>query len=216
MRDVRLRAALLSAALLHGVAASAGSPVIRADRVVDNPDSSKTFFRPHIVAETGELGIRRGIPGACRLLGMEGYLSAYVVWSNRLESGVAIGDDGTLGEVEHAAYVESMTCTATRAHLPELEARSIDENADGSVMVRFPEIHHGPRRFPVLSGHAGACRLLGYNTPVEDSREWSRGTREGVSLALDGAIYEEGFGTTLTALGCNNAPQKPGLRPAGM
>ena len=184
--------------------ASAGEATIGADQVVDHLDSSKTFIHPRILAKAGRLGIRQGIPGACRLFGMEGYLKDYVLWSADLKNSVQVSDDGAVGDVITAHYLESITCTSEHAYMPKLTAKSIDENLDGSVTVRRPQIHSGPGRFPVVSGHVGVCRLLGYNTAVEYSRKWSIRTEEGVSLALDGQIYEKASGTYLTALECRN------------
>jgi hypothetical protein len=190
--------------------ASASKPVIDADRIVDNLDSSRTFFHPRILDEEKRLGIRQGIPGACRLFGMEGYLRDYVVWSADLMNAVRVSGDGTVGAVvEPARYVEAMTCTSERAYQPKLTVKSIRENPDGSVTIELPEIHNGPRHFPVLSGHTGICRMLGYNDAVEYSREWSTRTTRGVSVAPDGQIYEKASGTHLTALACRNGSLKP-------
>lgn len=196
--------------------ASSGGSEIRAARVVTNLDSSKTFIHPRIVDEADqrgseagiELGIRQGIPGACRLFGMDGYLKDYVVWSSDLRDGVPVGDDGELGAVEAGRYVESMTCTAGQPYSPKISVESQTENADGSVTLRLPQIHHGPRSFPVLSGHAAVCRLLGYSESVGHSLEWSTGQMAGVSLAFDGQIYEKASGTRLTSLRCKNETQR--------
>ena len=207
LRSARIRAALFIGVALSCTDASAEESVIGADQIVDHLDSSKTFIRPRILAKAERLGIRQGIPGACRLFGMEGYLKDYVVWSADLKSAVEVSDGGAVGDVITAHYVEAMTCTSERAYVPKLTVKSIDENLDGSVTVRLPQIHNGPRRFPVVSGHVGVCSLLGYDAAVEYSREWSTRTGEGVSLALDGQIYEKASGTHLTALGCRNRPQ---------
>lgn len=198
----RFRIAILVGVTL--VCAAASRPVIQADEILDNPDASKTFIHPRILGESEPVGIGQGIPGACRLFGMEGYLKDYVVWSSDLRDAVPVSDDGHLGEVRYGSYVEEMTCTSGKAYLPKITAESRIKNSDGSVTIRLPQIHHGPRRFPILSGHAGACRLLGYGEKVEYSLEWSAQRAVGVSLALDGQIYEKARGTYLIALGCRN------------
>lgn len=185
--------------------ACAGRPVIDADQIVVNLDSSKTFIRPRIQGKAERFGIRQGIPGACRLFGMEGYLKDYVVWSADLTNAVPVSDDGTIGEVETAHYVESMTCTSRRAYLPKITVESTEKNTDGSVTVGHPQIHHGAGHFPVLSGHTAVCRMLGYDEAVKYSLEWSSERVTGVNLALDGQIYEKASGTYLTRLGCKNA-----------
>ena len=210
--SVRIQTASL-VGLFLGVAlvcmdSSAGRRVIGAEEIVDNSDSSKTYIYPRILGEAERFGIRQGIPGACRLFGMEGYLKDYVVWSSDLKKGVPVADDGTLGDVETAHYVESMTCTSSKVHWPKITLKSISENADGSVTVRLPRIHYGPENFLVLSGHVGVCRLLGYDETVGHSREWSTQATAGVSLAADGQIYEKSRGTYLTALGCRSGSQK--------
>lgn len=202
--SARFRVVLLIWSTLSCVAAA--KPVIHADEILDNPDSSKTFIHPRILGESGPLGIGQGIPGACRLFGMEGYLKDYVVWSSDIKDVVPVSNDGHLGEVRIGSYVEAMTCTSGQDYLPKITAESRSQNADGSVTIRFPQIHHGPRSFPILSGHAGACRLLGYGHKIEYSLEWSAQRAAGVSLALDGQIYEKALGTYLIALGCRNKP----------
>lgn len=200
----RIQAALFIGVLLLCTDACAGKRVIDADQIVVNMDSSKTFIRPRILGEAGRLGIRQGIPGACRLFGMEGYLKDYVVWSADLKNAVPVSDDGTIGDVEAAHYVESMTCTSRQAYFPKITVESIEKNGDGSVTVRLPQIHHGTGQFPVLSGHTAVCRMLGYDKAVKYSLEWSSQRVAGVNLALDGRIYEKASGTYLTALGCKN------------
>ena len=208
IKSGRIQAALALGMALHCTDAFAGKPVIGAEQIVENLDSSKTFIHPRILDEAERLGIRQGVPGACRLFGMEGYLKGYVVWSADLRNGVRVGDDGTLGDVEIAPYIESMTCTSEKAHRPRITVKSIDENADGSVTVSLPQIHHGPEQFRVLSGHTGVCQLLGYEEAAEHSREWSTETIAGVSLAADGQVYEKASGTYLTVLGCRHRPQE--------
>ncbi len=188
--------------------ASGGTPAVDADRIEENLDSSKTITRPEVLGGVERLGIRQGIPGACHLFGMDGYLKEYMVWSADLKLAVQVHDDGTVADAESAHYVVSMTCTPTRGHMPEITVTSRKENPDGSVTMTLPQVHHGPRRFLILSGHTGACRLLGYAAAVESSREWSEHAVDGVSLAMDGKIYEKASGTFLTALACTNEPQK--------
>jgi hypothetical protein len=203
----RIGSAIFRIAVLIWVtlsSAAAFMPVIQADEILENPDSSKTFIRPRILGESGSWGIGQGIPGACRLFGMEGYLKDYVVWSGDLKDAVSISNDGHVGEVQIGSYVEAMTCTSVQPYFPKITAESRSQNSDGSVTIRLPQIHHGPRHFPVLSGHAGACRLLGYSQKVEYSLEWSTRRARGVSLALDGQIYERATGTYLIALGCRD------------
>jgi hypothetical protein len=180
--------------------------MVHAERILDNLDSTRTFIHPRILGEAGYLGIGQGIPGACRLFGMEGYLKDYVVWSHDLKDGVPVSEDGQVGEVRVGSYVEEMTCTSGQPYFPKITVESMSKNSDGSVTIRLPQIHNGPSHFPILSGHAGACRLLGYSQKVEYSREWSSQRTPGVSLALDGKIYEKASGTHLTALGCKNEP----------
>ena len=194
-------------ALSTGVAilcmdAHGGELMTRSDQVVENLDSSKTIVRPRVLGDGERLGIRGGIPGACLLFGMHGYLKDYVVWSSDLKNSVHIGKNGEIGEVRNEHYLESITCTPKPVHRPKITVQAIEENSDGSVTVRFPQIHDGPSHFPVLSGHAGVCRMLGYDEVVEYSRVWSAGSASGVSMAFDGQIYEKASGTHLTALGC--------------
>lgn len=198
----RFRVALLIWTTLSCVAAA--RPVIHADETLENLDSSKTFIRPRILGEAGPLGIGQGIPGACRLFGMEGYLKDYVVWSGDLKDVVSVSNDGHVGDVRSGKYVESMTCISGQHYMPKITVESKTKNPDGSVTMRLPRIHNGPRYFPILSGHAGACRLLGYDDTVKYSLEWSEQPTAGVSLAMDGQIYEKASGTYLIALGCRN------------
>ncbi|MAG32045.1 MAG: hypothetical protein CL908_14275 [Deltaproteobacteria bacterium] len=201
-----MRFAFLLFLVAEAATPAAALPGIAADETLTNPDSSKTFVRPRIVSQGGRLGIRQGIPGACHMFGMAGYLKEYVVWSNDLMDGVPLADDGRVGEVQRAKYVESMTCTSSQPYVPKITTQSKSENPDGSVTMGLPQIHHGPQEFPILSGHAGACQLLGYTHAVQHSREWSERRVLGVSLAADGQIYEVASGTSLTAFGCRNEP----------
>ncbi|MBJ20129.1 MAG: hypothetical protein GY910_26285 [bacterium] len=209
----RLRSARFETGLIVGcvvllaAACTAGPPVaIRADQIVDNLDSTRTFVRPRIQGEAGHLRIGQGIPGACRLFGMEGYLKEYVKWSLDLGEAVPVSEDGQVGEARLGRYIEAITCTPKRSHVPRITVESKSEASDGSVTVTGPRVHHGPEHFPILSGHAGACQLLGYAQKVEYSLEWSSGPAHGVSLTLSGRIYERASGTYLTALGCKQKP----------
>ena len=192
--------------LLFGCGAGSlgAGPTARASRIIENPDSTRTFVDPAISTQDGLVRIGRGVAGACRLFGMDGLLSGYVVWSSVLAESVEVRDDGSIGETAPGTYVESMTCTSGASYRPKLVASDTRENPDGSVTITAPAVHTGTDRLPVLSGHAGACRLAGYGEAVEDTLAWSATRAAGVSLAADGKIYQRGAGTYMTSLGCRD------------
>lgn len=217
----QIRPALVISLVLACTSAPAGQPAepsigngrISADRVITNPDSSVTFVHPWVPGRadhSGErLAIRRGVPGACGLFGLDDFLRGHVVWSKQIEPGVSIDKDGTLGEIEPAYYIASMTCITGQDYVPKITAEAINQNADGSVTVIMPLIHTGTKNYPIVSGFsAGACRLLGYNSAIQYSQEWSEQQVAGVSLGFDGQIYEKASGTYLTALRCKNKPRE--------
>lgn len=214
--------ALAVALVLAGALAAEGQPVntpaggaisISADRVIDNPDSTVTFIHPWLpgTAEySGErLGIRRGVPGACRLFGLDDFLRGQVVWSKDMGPGVSVGENGALGTIEPGYYIESMTCMTAHDYVPAITVEAIDPHADGSVTVRMPLIHTGMQRYPIVSGFsAGACRLLGYNSAIPYSQEWSEQQVAGVSMGFDGQIYDQASGTYLMAFRCKSKPRE--------
>lgn len=181
--------------------------LIDADQVIENLDSSRTFIRPFIVVESGRLGIRQGVPGACRLFGMNDFLRGHVVWSTDRMEGAKISDKGVVSDTQPGFYIESITCISEEPYVPMITAEAIHENDDGSVTVKMPQIHSGAEHYRIISGFAtGACRLLGYNTAVKYSLEWSTQKAAGVSLGYDGQIYDKASGTFLTGLNCKNRP----------
>lgn len=185
----------------YGVA----GPTVEAEQIIDNPDASKTIVRPRVSTGGGYYRIRRGVPGSCRLFGMVGFLSDYVVRSSDAGESVEILQDGGMGKKMRGQYIEAMTCISAKPYFPKLAAESIDRHPDRSVTVRAPRIHTGPEKLPITSGHVGACRLLGYDATVEYSLQWSKRRAAGVSLALDGQIYSRADGTYVMAMGCRNA-----------
>ncbi len=200
---------------------SGGQAVIEAEEVVDNPDSSRTFVSPWIVMDPLDrdlrFRIRQGVPGACRLFGMSDYLRGFVVWSKDLRDAVGVNGDGSISDVEVGHYVESMTCISDQPYVPKITVKERKERLDGAVTVTLPLIHSGSATYRVVSGFlAGVCRLLGYNSAVKYSEEWSAATAAGVSLGFDGQIYIEETGTYLTSLECRNVDQgkytSPGRR----
>ncbi len=202
-----LRAGFIGLLLLIPVAVvAAGKGVIRAAQIVENPDTSRTFVHPLVSLSAGrevhQYGIRRGVPGACRLVGMHDFLSDYVQWSRELAETVAIDPDGSVRDILTGYYIESMTCIPDPAPLPVITAKSLQRNSDGSVTVEMPVLHHGPNNFPIHSGHVGACRLLGFSKAVKYSLKWSEQRVNSVSLAADGNIYSKATGVYLTAMDC--------------
>ena len=103
---------------------AAAAEAIEADQIIDNPDASKTFVRPRVWTGGSYLRIRRGVPGSCRLFGMEGFLSDYVVWSSSLLDAVEVRDDGGVGEKMRGQYIKAMTCTSGGTYVPKVTARS--------------------------------------------------------------------------------------------
>ncbi len=201
---------IVSLMLTACVAATAanGRGTVHATRIVDNPDSSRTFVEPLVSLpwedDNIHYGIRKGVPGACRLAGMSDFLSDYVAWSKSQARAIAVNHDGTVGDVLTGYYIESMTCIPDPPPLPVITASNIAHGPDGSVTYEMPVLHHGPGRFPIHSGHTGACRLLGYSKPVKYSLKWSEGRASSVSLDADGMIYTKVTGTYLTAMECTN------------
>jgi hypothetical protein len=193
--------------LLFGCGAGSlgAGPTARASRIIENPDSTRTFVDPEISTEDGRFRIGQGVAGACRLFGMDGLLSGYVVWSAVLAASVEVRDDGSIGEPAPGTYVESMTCTSGASYRPKLVSSDTRRNPDGSVTITTPAVHTGTDRLPVLSGHLGACRLAGYREVVADTLAWSTARAEGISLAADGKIYQRGAGTYMTSLGCRDS-----------
>lgn len=203
-----LVAVIIQALLCHS--AIAELPEIYANQVVDNPDTSRTFFEPWIAAEDGsQLRILQGVPGACRLFGMSDYLAGYVVWSKDLRQAVRVASDGSISDIRNGHYIESMTCISGQPYLPKLLAEEITFRPDGSVTVTMPVVYSGPDRYWIVSGFSvGACRLLGYNATIQFSQEWSLETVSGVSLGFEGKIYGDATGTYLTSLRCKNVDEK--------
>lgn len=165
-------------------------------------------MRPRVQAEDGLLPVRRGVVGLCRLFGMDGYLREYVVWSARPMVAVEVHADRSLGEPMPGPYIEEMTCTKGTAYRPILEAASVDRHENGSITVHTPRIHNGPGVLPIVSGHVGACRLLGYDAIVRESLRWSARRSAGVALARDGQIYDRTSGTVLVEMGCTNGKDR--------
>ena len=192
-------------ALLISCQVATGDWQIHADQVLQNPDLSKTFKSPHFKAPAGRMELAGGVPGICRPFGMEGYLKEYISWSGDLRPSVRVGDDGTIGVVETSHYLKAITCTAEVPYVSILTTEAIEKNSDDSIVVQSPEIHNGPERFPILSGHLGVCRRLGYGEIVEFSRKWSEEMVHGVALGLDGKIYEKSRGTYLKSLACKGS-----------
>ena len=184
---------------------------ISADRIIENPDSTVTFIHPWISGENDfskQLEILGGVPGACRLFGLDDYLRGHVIWSKELRSGAKVGEDGAIGNAASGHYIESMTCLRGSDYIPSITVEEFTENPDGSITVTMPVIHTGNERHPIVSGFStGACRLLGYNTVIQYSQVWSEEQVRGVSLGYDGQIYEKSSGTYLIGFRCKNRPQ---------
>lgn len=190
-----------------------GKPSIHAEQVIENTDASKTFttlwLRSGAGDSTEQHRISRGVPGICKLFGMDGFLQDYVVRSDDIRGGVELSDDGMIVAIRSGYYIESVTCTAAQPYWPRLIAESIEQHADGSITALMPTIHTGPETFRIVSGFtAGACRLLGYNTVVKHSLVWSEQRVAGVSISMDGRIYSEALDTHLTSISCKNVSQE--------
>jgi hypothetical protein len=199
----------VSAIVTQPVIATSDSERISADQIINNPDSSVTFIHPWVpgsARRSGEhLEIRRGIPGACHLFGMDDFLRGQVVWSKVMAPGVSVGNDGTIGAIESAYYVESMTCILGGDYVPKITAASIKPNGDGSISISKPLIHSGVKKYPIVSGFSsGACRLLGYVSAIMYSQKWSKQQAMGVSLDYEGQIYDKVSGTYLLSLKCKD------------
>ena len=189
----------------------ASQQVITAAQIIENRDSSKTFIAPRVISirdgQAFHLGIKRGAPGTCHLFGMDDYLSDYVVWSRDLMETVKVDSDGSRSDETMGFYIQSITCVTGKAHNPKITANKISKNADGSVTVSTPMVHYGPKKFPIHSGHAGACHSLGYSTSVTSSIIWSEELAEGAYLSQDGKIYDKVVGTYATVFKCSNNPE---------
>jgi len=121
-----------------------------------------------------------------------------------LAESVKINQAGDVSDPDYGRYVESMTCISGNSYMPKAAAHAVNSNPDSSVTIVGPLVHSGPESFAILSGHRGVCSLFGFNTVVQQSLQWSSQSIAGVSLTIDGQIYEKGLGTYLTALGCKN------------
>ncbi len=188
-----------------------GKGTLHSSEIIDNPDNSRTFIRPSIslpgVSVQQRFGIRKGVPGACHLGGMDDFLSDYVQWSKDMIKSVAIDRDGVVSGAEMGFYIEAMTCVSSPSPLPTLVAQNVQHHSNGSITVKMPVLYHGPASYPIHSGHEGACRLLGYDKPIKYSLEWSDTRATSVSLDADGRIYTRATGNFLTAMDCEGKAQ---------
>ena len=194
--------------LLIPVNAVGGDVAIHAQQIIDNPDSSKTFLHPLVSLSDEDhrhhYGIRGGVPGACRLAGMDDFLRDYVHWSKDPAESVAVDKDGAVSEVSSGYYIESMTCIPKPKPLPVIIAKAVRDGGSGTVTVEMPFLHHGPSRFPIHSGHTGACQLLGYDNAVKYSLKFSEQRVSSVSLDAEGQIYSKATGNYITVMNCRD------------